>query len=73
MAMRSNQGKDPKKFLAELATNPELLGKFIKAPEKVMKEAGIDKKHMRNIKNAVGHSVHKKLASAPQPFTMVVL
>jgi hypothetical protein len=73
MAMRPTKGKDPKKFLAELATNPELLGKFIKAPVKVMTQAGIDKKHMRDIKNAVAHSVHNKLASAPQPFTMVVL
>jgi hypothetical protein len=72
-ASKTSKAKNPKRFLTELATNPEKLGKFIKAPDKMMREAGIPKEHMDDVRNAVAHSVHRKLTKAPNAFTMVVL
>jgi hypothetical protein len=70
---KSKKAKDPKKFMAELATNPEKLGRFIKAPDKVMAEEGVAKQHMKDIKNAVAHSVHQKLASHPNALTAAII
>ena len=69
----TKKATQPKKFLTELATNPEKLGRFIKNPEKVMRDDGIAKQHMADIKNAVAHCVHKKLTSPPNALTAVII
>jgi hypothetical protein len=55
-----------KKFLAELASDPEKLGKFILDPEAVMNQAKISKKDRTMIKNAVAHFIHEKLVKPPE-------
>jgi hypothetical protein len=61
-----------KKFLTELATNPEKLGKFMMNPERTMREAKIDKKHWAQIKNSVAQHYHKKLVSTPDAYALML-
>ncbi len=62
---------DPKKFLAELATNPEKLGKFILDPEGVMNAEKVPKEHRMHIKNALAHEIHRRLTSDPEAYAAV--
>jgi hypothetical protein len=55
----------PKRFLAELATDAEKLGRFILDPEGVMNAAKINKKDRLHIKNAIAHYVHERLVKPP--------
>jgi hypothetical protein len=57
--------KTPKKFLAELASDAEKLGRFILDPEGVMKEDKFGKQDQEKIRNAVAHYVHGKMYKPP--------
>jgi hypothetical protein len=61
-----------KKFLTELATDPEKLGQFILDPDRVLRAAKIDKKHWLHIKNAVAHDVHQKLVATPDSYALML-
>jgi hypothetical protein len=54
----------PKKFLSEIGTDPDKLGRFIIDPDAVMNEYGILQKDRDEIKCAVSQAVHKKLCPA---------
>jgi hypothetical protein len=62
----------PKKFLADIASDPEKLGRFILDPEGVLNEAKIEKKHHIHIKNAIAQHVHQALASTPEAYTVII-
>ncbi len=64
--------KSPKKFLTELATDPEKLGRFILDPDGMMKAEGIDVKHHAHIKNAVAHDVAKRLTTTPEAYVILI-
>lgn len=64
--------KTPKKFLTELATDPEKLGKFIQDPDGMMAAEGIDEKHRAHVKNAIAHDVVKKLTSTPDAYAILI-
>jgi hypothetical protein len=64
--------KSVKQFLRDLATDAEKLGKFIKNPEKLMNQAGIDKKHRIHIRNSVALEVCKKLARTAEAYATAV-
>lgn len=64
--------KTAKQFLAEIATDPEKLGRFILNPERVMNEAKIPKKDRVHIKNAIATVVHKKLARTPEAYLVMM-
>ena len=56
--------KSPKQFAAEVATNPEKLGKFILDPESVFAGEKFSKAERAQIKEALSHFTAKKLADA---------
>ena len=64
--------KTPKSFLAEIASDPEKLGRFILDPEGTMNAAKIEKKHRIHIKNAIAHQVNLALASTPEAYSVVL-
>ena len=69
--MAKKKKKSHKKFLTELATDPEKLGKFIQDPDGMLAAEGIDEKHRLHVKNAVAHDVHKRLTSTPDAYALI--
>jgi hypothetical protein len=63
----------PKKFLAEIGTDPEKLGRFIMDPEAMMNDYGILKKDRHQVKCAVSQAVHKRLCVAPEAFICIIV
>jgi hypothetical protein len=61
--------KPAQTFLTKLATDPTLLGEFIKDPDHVMKQYKIDDKKMRDaIRSCLALEVAKKLLICPDAF-----
>jgi hypothetical protein len=60
--------KTPKKFLAEIASDPAKLGRFIHDPEGLMDELKVPKQHRVHIRNAIAQEVHKRLAPTPEAY-----
>jgi hypothetical protein len=63
----------PRRFLSQIGTDPEKLGRFILDPEGMMNEHGILKKHRHHIKNAVAQAVHKTLSGTPEAYICIIL
>src|ERR1051326_2202869 len=54
-------------FLVGLATDPGLLGRFIKDPSTVMGEAGLSANDQAVLHSANPAAIHARLSGAPQP------
>ena len=60
-----------KKFLAELGTDPNKLGRFILDPETVMNEAKIAKQDREDVRKAMALAVHHKLKAVPEAYLVM--
>jgi hypothetical protein len=63
--MAKKISSEAKKFLKELATNPDALMEFIKHPDRAMNERVIPEIEQTYIKNCVALEVSKKMIVCP--------
>ena len=65
--------KTPNQFLAQVGTDPELLGNFIMDPDGTMDQAGVPAKDRAHIRCAVAQAVLKNRAETPQSFICIIV
>jgi hypothetical protein len=63
----------PDQFLAQLGSDPELLGNFIMDPDGTMDQYNVPAKARADVRSAVAQAVVKNLSQAPDSYICIIV